>query len=412
MSPRNAGLVLALAGLCLTACYDGASDGDSATFPGVTNAPTLTAVTSSGEPTTSQGTGEPDSTTGAGPARTSTLAIASESGTEDMSSGPGFTSGEPPAVTTGTSEEPPPPPDTTTGVEEPPPPPSCGELAGSQGWKGSLCEVNGNGACGGQGAATSDCEHCCAAPSCGQLAGQLGWGDDALCEQNGDGICKGTGQPTWDCQLCCDQSGLPGGGFGYPVGDRASSPAGGWSVIQVMAHYFASYGGRHLAHDVRAAGGGAATVNAPVYAVADGVVRYAGPNNSQYKHMILIEHQVAGEQPVCSFYGHINAPLIGTGATVVRGQQITSVMDWKLIENGGSTGNTHLHYGIIRKGLCDASAAAKGALICGYDKGGANGVVDLATEPSSYQPINDPCNDSQYGDVFLSPTKFIDAHHF
>lgn len=57
----------------------------------------------------------------------------------------------------------------------------------------------------------------------------------------------------------------------------------------------------------------------------------------------------------------------------------------------------------MRKSLCDASAAASGALVCGYDKGGPNDVVDLASEPLSYQPVADVCGDSQYGDVFLSP---------
>lgn len=247
-------------------------------------------------------------------------------------------------------------------------------------------------------------------PSCGELAAMLGWGDDALCEQNGDGICEGTGEPTWDCERCCDASGLVKAGFGYPVGDLTSFPAGGWSIGQVMAHYLDSYGGRHLAHDVSHPDGGVATIDAPVFAVADGVVRYAGPNASQYKHVVLIEHPVDGEESVCSFYGHINAPVVTTGQQVTRGQQITSVMDWNLI--AGGSGNTHLHYGILRKSLCDASAAAKGALICGYDEGGPSGVVDLDSEPASYQPVADICGDSNHGDVFLSPTKFIEAHHY
>ena len=101
---------------------------------------------------------------------------------------------------------------------------------------------------------------------------------------------------------------------------------------------------------------------------------------------------------------------VSTGDTVVRGQQVTSVMDWNLIFGGSA--NTHLHYGIIRKSLYDASSAANGALICGYDEAGPNGVVDLDSEPYSYQPIADLCGVSNYGDVFISPTKFIEDHHF
>jgi hypothetical protein len=330
------------------------------------------------------------------------------------------------------------------------PGPSCGDLATASGWPGAACEWNGNGACAGHGPATADCDHCCsgsdcavvqaaagwhaslcdvgcdgegtpttdcsaccAGPSCGELAAAQGWGDDALCEQNGDGICKGTGQPTYDCERCCDGGGVPkSAGFGFPVGDLGTFPAGGWSIGQVMAHYLDGYGGRHLAHDVSHPGGGAATVDALVFAVADGLVRYAGPNNSQYKHIVLIEHTIDGEDPVCSFYGHINAPVVATGQMVKRGDPVTSVMNWDLISPGDGSGNTHLHYGIVRKSLCDASAAANGALICGYDKGGPNGVVDLASEPYSYQPVGDVCGDSGYGDVFISPAKFIADHHF
>ena len=247
-------------------------------------------------------------------------------------------------------------------------------------------------------------------PSCGQLAGMLGWGDDALCEQDGDGICQGTGEPTWDCERCCDASALNKGGFGYPVGDLSTFPAGGWSIGQVLSAYYADYGGRHLAHDINHPDGGVATIDAPVFAVADGLVRYAGPNSSLYKNVVLIEHAVEGEESVCSFYGHINAPVVSTGDAVTRGQQITTVMDWNLILGG--SGNTHLHYVIVRKSLCDASAAASGALVCGYDEAGRSGVVDLDGEPFSYQPVGDLCGDSNYGDVFLSPTKFIEAHHF
>lgn len=407
------------------------------------------------------GTAGPAGQTGPGASEpAATGSVATQDGPEDMSSGTAAdaTGGATGAAETGVDAV----TDAgstgagSTGAGTDPsgePLPSCGDLATASGWPAAACEWNGNGACDGHGPATADCEHCCSGldcagvqaaagwhagvcdaggggcagagtpttdcalccrgPSCGDVAGANGWGDAALCEQNGDGICKGTGQPTYDCEACCDGGALPqSGGFGFPVGDLSSFPAGGWSIGQVMAHYLPGYGGRHLAHDVNDPGGGAATVNKPVFAVADGLVRYAGPNNSQYKHMVLIEHAVPGEDPVCSFYGHINAPVVKTGDVVARGQQVTSIMDWNLISPGDGSGNTHLHYGILRKSLCDASAAANGALICGYDKGGANDVFDLDSEPYSYQPVADICGDSGYGDVFISPAKFIADHHF
>lgn len=218
---------------------------------------------------------------------------------------------------------------------------SCQDHAASQGWQASTCEV-GDGACAGQGPPTTDCERCCAGPSCGEVATLNGF-SDPLCER-GDEVCEGTGAPTWDCTRCCDGAALPAtGGFGYPVGDLTSDPAGGWSIGQVMAHYLPDYGGRHLAHDVNHPDGGPATVGAPVHAVADGVVRYAGPNSSSYKNVVLIEHSAedGGGEVVCSFYGHVDAPSVATGDVVTRGQQITRVKSWAECFEGGSVYNTH-----------------------------------------------------------------------
>jgi murein DD-endopeptidase MepM/ murein hydrolase activator NlpD len=418
-----------IAAVLVGGCYSG-SEVSSTSAGGGPGGQSGAAASGATEPaeTSGEATANPS---GAATTANSTTAATGEA-TTDPTGGPPTETGEPTTETDG------------------PPGPSCGELAAAQGWPSAACEWNGNAACAGHGPATSDCDHCCsqqscqdhasgqgwhawaceaggdaacggqglpttdcdgccAGPACGDVATLNGW-RDPLCEQ-GDDACKGTGAPTWDCTRCCDGAAPPAtGGFGYPVGDLTSYPAGGWSIGQVMAHYLDSYGGRHLAHDVNHPNGGVATIDAPVHAVADGVVRYAGPNNSSYKHMVLIEHAVDGEDPVCSFYGHINAPIVATGQMVQRGQQITSVMDWNLILGG--SGNTHLHYGILRKSLCDASAAANGALICGYDEAGPNDVFDLDSEPYSYQPIADICGDAKYGDVFISPTKFIEAHHF
>jgi murein DD-endopeptidase MepM/ murein hydrolase activator NlpD len=197
--------------------------------------------------------------------------------------------------------------------------------------------------------------------------------------------------------------------FSYPVGDRSTYPAGGFSVWQVLGHYHTTYGGRHLAQDLASAQGGYATINAPVYSVADGLVRYAGYNGSTYRNVVLIEHPLSDGTSICSFYGHINPPSVHTGDTVSRGDQIATVMDWN-IATGKSSSNTHLHYVFLSKGLCDASAAAAGNLVCGYDKGGNTGVYTISQEPASLTSINDVCNDYLYPNAFISPTKFIEAH--
>jgi hypothetical protein len=56
--------------------------------------------------------------------------------------------------------------------------------------------------------------------------------------------------------------------------------------------------------------------------------------------------------------------------------------------------------------------SASGALICGYDTGGASEVLDLDSEPERYQAVDDNCGVSQYGEAFLSPSQLIEANHF
>lgn len=208
----------------------------------------------------------------------------------------------------------------------------------------------------------------------------------------------------------CVPGGGGGGGFGYPVGDGSTSPAGGWTVTQVVGHYLntGSFVGGHLAQDI--ANGEAATANAPVYSVADGTVLYSGANASTYVNVVLIQHDVGDGTTICSFYGHLGTVLVSPGDPVARGEQIATVLDWAA-QFGDA--NSHLHYVLLSQALCDASDAADGALVCGYDDTpGPNGIVDLDTEPAVYTSVGDVCGDHNYPDAFYSPSKFIDAHHF
>lgn len=201
-----------------------------------------------------------------------------------------------------------------------------------------------------------------------------------------------------------------GGGFGYPVGDKTTWPAGGWTVTQVLGHYLnaGSFVGGHLAQDIAA--GEAATANAPVYSVADGTVLYAGTNGSTYVNVVLIEHAHPDGGTICSFYGHLGSVTVSAGDVVTRGQQVATVLDWAAHFGGA---NSHLHYVLLSSDLCAASDAANGALICGYDDTpGPNGIEDLDSEPFSYTSVGDPCGDHNYPDAFVSPSQFIDVHHF
>lgn len=266
--------------------------------------------------------------------------------------------------------------------------PSCGELATQSGWAGALCEWNGNGVCGGKGTPTDDCDYCCSTG--GGSGGSVGSGGSAAGGSGG-------GAPTL--------------GFGYPVGDKTTSPAGGWVVWQMLGHYWSAYGGRHLAQDISVPGGTGA-INAPVYAIADGTVVYAKANSSSYKNVLLIEHAVGNGKTVCSFFGHINPPTVSTGQQVTRGQQVATVKNWAECVSGGAPSNTHLHYVLASEALC--AKAKSWNSICGYDTGGPNGLPrnNLSQEPYYYTAVNDACGAYTVQDGLISPTKFIDDHHF
>lgn len=206
------------------------------------------------------------------------------------------------------------------------------------------------------------------------------------------------------------------GGFGYPVGDRTSWPAGGWNVWQVLGHVNKSWSppGHHLGQDLAHPDGGEATIDQPVSAVADGTVLYAKANGTTYKHVILIRHPLSDGSSVCSFYGHINQPTVHSGDAVTRGQQITTIADWATCLGGGPSSNTHLHYVLLNEPLC-AYAAATGdgpySSVCAYDHSTTElGHTCVDDEPQTFTAIADDCGNSTVSDGFLSPTQFIEAH--
>jgi murein DD-endopeptidase MepM/ murein hydrolase activator NlpD len=194
-----------------------------------------------------------------------------------------------------------------------------------------------------------------------------------------------------------------GGKFGYPVGDKSTSPAGGWQVWQVLGHYWSVYGGAHLAEDFGEAG----AANAQVYSVADGTVLVSSPNSSSYVNVILVQHPTADGSYVCSFYGHLASRTVQAGQSVTRGQQIATLLDQGT--------NSHLHYFIAPKNVCDKIAGLSGGGACGYD--GSMGVpglghADLPNAPASYvaKGTNNGCSLNGY--TILAPHKYIDANHF
>ncbi len=82
-----------------------------------------------------------------------------------------------------------------------------------------------------------------------------------------------------------------------------------------------------------------AKTGTPIYATADGIVRYTG-NMGGYGKMIIIDHKYGFE----TRYGHMNKWVVRTGQRVKRGEKIGEVGD-----TGISTA-PHLHYEVRFRG--------------------------------------------------------------
>ncbi len=200
-------------------------------------------------------------------------------------------------------------------------------------------------------------------------------------------------------------------GFGFPIGDKTSSPGGGWGYWRGLGVHIDGLGG-HLASDLGSAQG----AYQDFFAVADGKVLVQDPNGSSYKHIILIEHEMGDGTRVCSFYGHIDEPYVNADEQVTRGQAIGTVMEWPADD---WPDNHHLHYAIVPDETCTYMMNSMFGSKCGYDEASAThpGVVDgdPSTEPWLYYPV-DPepgatgCR--MNGHPIHSATQFIDMHHY
>ncbi|MDP4000339.1 MAG: peptidoglycan DD-metalloendopeptidase family protein [bacterium] len=138
-------------------------------------------------------------------------------------------------------------------------------------------------------------------------------------------------------QIPCFPYGTPNYAFGQYIG--------GW--------------GYHVAEDVCHNDG------IPVYAAADGIVRYSArtPNSYRWGNLIVIQHSWSG-RTVLSLYGHLNNNRrVGAGARVKKGQRIGTVGP-----RGASNGywSPHTHFG-IRQTTYKASTGSYDPTIHGYE---------------------------------------------
>jgi len=84
--------------------------------------------------------------------------------------------------------------------------------------------------------------------------------------------------------------------------------------------------------------------NAPVYAAADGYVRYAG-NRNYPGWVVVLEHTRADGSKIYTQYGHLDQVSVSAGAFVPRGTKIGTMIPQ-------ANNNTHLHFE-VRKFLND-----------------------------------------------------------
>lgn len=118
---------------------------------------------------------------------------------------------------------------------------------------------------------------------------------------------------------------------------------GNWAISQEFARWNSKWFGYHLAEDVGRAS------EAPVYAAADGVVRFAALAQLGYGYVVIIEHKLPPGDPagpyVCTVYGYLRKQNLTSPGQVSNGEPIGYLSD-NPEHNGGYI---HLHFG-IRKG--------------------------------------------------------------
>jgi hypothetical protein len=98
-----------------------------------------------------------------------------------------------------------------------------------------------------------------------------------------------------------------------------------------------NYYKRHLGEDVGAIRG------TPVYAAADGIVRFAGPSgdcNRGWGSLVIVESALTNGQPFCIIYGHITNS-VNSSTTVSRGSLLGHVANFDCWSD-------HLHFSVYK----------------------------------------------------------------
>jgi murein DD-endopeptidase MepM/ murein hydrolase activator NlpD len=118
---------------------------------------------------------------------------------------------------------------------------------------------------------------------------------------------------------------------------------GNWIVSREFAEWNLEWCGYHLAEDVSRGS------EAPVYAAADGIVRFAALAQLGYGYVVIVEHKLPPGDPageyVCTVYGHLRKEGL-TSTRQVSKSELIGYLSGKPEHNNGVI---HLHFG-VRKG--------------------------------------------------------------
>lgn len=114
----------------------------------------------------------------------------------------------------------------------------------------------------------------------------------------------------------------PGYRAGYPSGGRITSPG--------------TLGFWHTGIDMNGPGACDADLGAAVYAMTDGVVRFAGNGGGSWGGVIVIEHVINGKR-YWTRYGHVIGIRVRVGQIVKGGAQIAQI-------GKGAWACAHLHF--------------------------------------------------------------------